>query len=109
MTIDDLAADIPEGTIRYFAAGHENGDCLLLIHSLGTSRYIWEESLPLFADLGYRVVAPDILGHGDSDKPPHFGYGIRDYAANLVSFMRAIDFRRPYIAGTSLGAQIGIE
>src|SRR5437763_11355845 len=109
MTIEDLAASIPEGTMRYFAAGSADGDCLLLIHSLGTSRCIWEESLPLFAELGYRVAAPDILGHGDSDKPPHFGYGIREYAANLVAFMRAIGFRRPFIAGTSLGAQIGIE
>lgn len=109
MTVEDLAARIPEGTIRYFATGAAGGDPLLLIHSLGTSRFIWEECLPMFADLGYRAVAPDILGHGDSDKPPYFGYGIRDHAASLIAFMRAIGFRKPFIAGTSLGAQIAIE
>ncbi len=107
--IQDAEVRLTDGVMRYFAAGPANGEPLLLIHSLGTSRYLWHESLPLFAELGYRAAAPDIFSHGDSDKPPFFGWGIREHAASLVEFMRAIGFRRPFIAGTSLGAQIGIE
>lgn len=109
MEIEDAGVGLADGVMRYFAAGSAAGDPLLLIHSLGTSRYIWKESLPLFAALGYRALVPDIFGHGDSDKPPHFGWGIREHAATLVEFMRAMGFHKPFIAGTSLGAQIGIE
>jgi pimeloyl-ACP methyl ester carboxylesterase len=99
---------LAEGTMRYWADGPKSGRPLLLIHSLGTSWHLWEEGLPMFGELGYRAVAPDILGHGDSDKPAYFGWGLRDHARTLVDFMREIGFKNPCVAGTSLGAQIGI-
>jgi pimeloyl-ACP methyl ester carboxylesterase len=105
-----LEASTSEGTFRYIEAGDSaRGQPLLLIHCLGGSSRLWAESLPLFADLGYWAVAPDILSHGMSDKPPYFGYGIRDHARSLVLFMKEVGMRDPYVVGTSLGAQIAIE
>ncbi|MBM4363253.1 MAG: alpha/beta fold hydrolase, partial [Deltaproteobacteria bacterium] len=45
-----------------------SGPALLLIHGIGDSSESW---LPVFADLAtrYTVIAPDLLGHGQSDKP----------------------------------------
>jgi pimeloyl-ACP methyl ester carboxylesterase len=109
LAIEQGQVRLTQGEMRFVAEGDPRARPLLLVHSLGTSWHLWEEALPMFAGLGYRAVAPDILGHGDSDKPPFFGFGIRDHALTLVEFMRAIGFKKPCVAGTSLGAQIAIE
>ena len=45
-----------------------NGEALLLIHGMGGSSSSWSDVIPLLAK-NYRVIAPDLLGHGESDKP----------------------------------------
>ena len=54
------------------------GPALLLIHGIGDSSETWRRLIPgLAAD--FTVVAPDLLGHGDSDKP-RADYSIGGYA-----------------------------
>jgi haloalkane dehalogenase len=45
------------------------GDPIVLLHGNPTSSYLWREVMPALAGLG-RVIAPDLIGHGDSDKLP---------------------------------------
>lgn len=45
------------------------GDPIVLLHGNPTSSYLWREVMPPLAGLG-RVIAPDLIGHGDSDKLP---------------------------------------
>ena len=45
------------------------GDPIVLLHGNPTSSFLWREVIPPLADLG-RVIAPDLIGHGDSDKLP---------------------------------------
>ena len=78
----------------YYKASGE-GDPLLFIHGLGSSTRDWENQAPYFSDR-YRVVTPDLRGHGKSDKPPG-PYNISLFAndiAELVSLLqtRAIDY-----------------
>ena len=46
-----------------------SGDPIVLLHGNPTSSYLWREVMPPLAGLG-RVIAPDLIGHGDSDKLP---------------------------------------
>jgi len=46
-----------------------SGDPIVLLHGNPTSSYLWREVMPPLARLG-RVIAPDLIGHGDSDKLP---------------------------------------
>lgn len=45
------------------------GDPIVLLHGNPTSSYLWRQVIPPLANLG-RVIAPDLIGHGDSDKLP---------------------------------------
>lgn len=44
-------------------------DPIVLLHGNPTSSYLWRDVMPPLASLG-RVIAPDLIGHGDSDKLP---------------------------------------
>jgi haloalkane dehalogenase len=46
-----------------------SGDPIVLIHGNPASSYLWRDVMPPLASLG-RVIAPDLIGHGDSDKLP---------------------------------------
>ena len=46
-----------------------SGDPIVLLHGNPTSSYLWRDVMPSLAELG-RVIAPDLIGHGDSDKLP---------------------------------------
>ena len=54
-------------TIAYREMG--TGDPIVLLHGNPTSSYLWRDVMPALAPLG-RVIAPDLIGHGDSDKLP---------------------------------------
>ncbi|MDN5250289.1 haloalkane dehalogenase [Betaproteobacteria bacterium LSUCC0117] len=54
-------------TIAYREMGA--GDPIVLLHGNPTSSYLWRDVMPALAPLG-RVIAPDLIGHGDSDKLP---------------------------------------
>src|SRR5690242_11651312 len=58
-----------------------DGPPLLLIHGIGDSSRTWEEIIPTLARK-HLVIAPDLLGHGDSDKP-RADYSVAAYANGM--------------------------
>src|SRR5947209_8708117 len=59
--------DSEDGQIHYRECG--DGSPLILLHLNPASSQTWETVLPLFADRGYRAVAFDTPGYGNSDRP----------------------------------------
>ncbi|MEM7370847.1 MAG: alpha/beta fold hydrolase [Bacteroidota bacterium] len=59
--------ELPEGRIAYVDEG--SGPAILLIHGVPTSSWLYRHMIPLISQLGYRVIAPDLLGYGNSSKP----------------------------------------
>ena len=53
--------------LRVALAG--KGPLVLLVHGWPESWYSWRHQIPILAEAGYRVVAPDVRGYGGSDKP----------------------------------------
>jgi pimeloyl-ACP methyl ester carboxylesterase len=64
--------DGQDGRQAYFDGGE--GPCILLLHGVPTSSWLYRKLIPILIDGGYRVIAPDMLGYGSSDKPD--GYEI---------------------------------
>ncbi len=60
-------AKIDGNKVRYLEEGTSK-ESLLLLHGLGASAERWEDVIPLFAK-NYRVIVPDLIGFGYSDKP----------------------------------------
>jgi pimeloyl-ACP methyl ester carboxylesterase len=99
-------AKIDGDKIRYLEEGSSN-NTLLLLHGLGASAERWEYVLPLFAKK-FRVIVPDFIGFGYSDKPM-VNY-TTDYFAEFISkFVDKIRIKDMNIIGSSLGGQIAIE
>jgi len=98
--------EIDSNKIRYFEKGTSK-DTLLLLHGLGASAERWENVIPLFAKK-FRVIVPDLIGFGYSDKPI-VDY-TTDYFAEFVSkFVSKLGIKDLNIIGSSLGGEIAAE
>ncbi len=84
-----------------------SGETLLLVHGMAGSSQTWRELIPRVAR-HYRVIAPDLLGHGLSDKP-NSDYSLGGYAVWLRDFMAALGIPRATVIGQSLGAGIAMQ
>jgi pimeloyl-ACP methyl ester carboxylesterase len=94
----------------YWIGGGEAGThrpVLLLVHGIAGSSTTWRDVLAALTRR-YTVVAPDLLGHGESDKPRH-DYSLGAYANLLRDLMTAIGIERATIVGHSLGGGVGMQ
>jgi len=99
-------AEVDNNKIRYLEEGSSE-NTLLLLHGLGASAERWENVIPLFAKK-FRVVVPDLIGFGYSDKPM-VDY-TTDYFAEFVSkFVNRLGIKELNIIGSSLGGEIAAE
>ena len=83
------------------------GEVLLLVHGMGGSSNTWSGVIPLLAKK-YRVIAPDLLGHGESDKP-RGDYSVGAFAVLLRDLLDALDIPRVTVIGHSLGGGIAMQ
>jgi haloacetate dehalogenase len=85
------------------------GPPLLLMHGNPFTHLSWHKIAPRLAQ-DFTVVATDLRGYGDSEKPPggddHSGYSFRAMAQDQVEVMNALGFKRFYAAGHDRGARV---
>ncbi len=67
---------------------------------------MWNGVMPIFEE-SYSIIAPDIRGHGKSDKPLE-GYHIEDMAEDLYFLLKKLEVSSCHIIGSSMGAEIGL-
>ena len=84
-----------------------SGRPVVLIHGLRSSRYNWELVAPLLRQR-WRVLALDMRGHGESEKPDH-GYDVPSLSSDLHGFLTALDVTNPLLVGHSWGATVAAE
>jgi pimeloyl-ACP methyl ester carboxylesterase len=84
-----------------------DGPVLVLIHGITSSSTSWEPVLPALAE-HFTVVAPDLLGHGQSDKPAG-DYSLGSQACLVRDLMLALGHDSATIAGHSLGGGIAMQ
>ncbi len=61
--------DLGPMRVHYLDEGPRDGHVITLLHGQATWSYSFRKMIPLFVDAGYRVIAPDLIGFGRSDKP----------------------------------------
>ncbi len=91
--------------IAYLEAGE--GPTLLLIHGIAEAAWAWEWVIPPLARQ-YRVVAPDLLGHGRSAKP-RGDYSLGNQATLIRDIMISLDIDHATLIGHSLGGGITMQ
>ncbi len=86
--------DIDGLRMHYVDAGQRDGDVVLLLHGEPSWSYLYRHMIPPLAKAGLRVIAPDLIGFGKSDKPVRKS----DY-----SFAVHVDWMRHFIEALNLG------
>jgi pimeloyl-ACP methyl ester carboxylesterase len=80
---------------------------VLLIHGIAGTSEQWADVAPVLAE-DFTVVAPDLLGHGESAKPVG-DYSLGAYAVSLRDLLIALGHRRATVVGHSLGGGIAMQ
>lgn len=83
------------------------GPVILLIHGIGDSSATWADLIPDLAR-SYTVIAPDLLGHGASDKP-RADYSVAAYANGIRDLLGVLDIERATLVGHSLGGGVAMQ
>ena len=83
------------------------GPALLLLHGLGCDHTTW---LPVIAALSrrYTVIAPDLLGHGKSDKP-RADYSVGGYANGMRDLLTVLGIDKVTVVGHSFGGGVAMQ
>lgn len=97
--------DTEDGQILYRISG--KGEPLLLLHRSPQSSDEFRELIPIFAQKKC-VIAMDMMGFGDSDKPPRI-YSIADYAKTVILLLDELGITTTSILGNHTGAYVAAE
>ncbi|CAF1715297.1 hypothetical protein Bca4012_040736 [Brassica carinata] len=91
--------------INLHVASIGSGPAILFLHGFPDLWYSWRRQLLSFAGLGYRAIAPDLRGYGDSDSPPsHESYTVLHVVGDLVGLLDSLGVDRVFLVGHDWGA-----
>lgn len=93
--------------INYLSAGEPGSPVLLLIHGVTSSSATWEPVIPALAEHAY-VIAPDLMGHGESDKP-RTDYSLGAMASILRDLLEHLEIEAVTVVGHSLGGGVAMQ
>ena len=97
--------DTEDGQILYRIGGE--GEPLLLLHMTPRSSDEFREVMPILAQ-NRQVIAMDLMGLGDSDKPPRV-YSVADYAKTVIALWDRLGIKKSSILGSLTGGYIAGE
>jgi haloalkane dehalogenase len=83
------------------------GDPIVFLHGAPESSYIWRNIMPYLQPYG-RVIAPDLIGHGLSDKPD-VKYEFPDYVKSVDGFFEALNLTNVTLVLHDWGSVIGLD
>ena len=84
------------------------GPVVLLVHGMAGSSATWKHILPSLAQR-FTVVAPDLLGHGESGKPRRSEYSLGAHANVLRDLLNVLGHERATFVGQSLGGSVAMQ
>ncbi len=97
--------DVHANGIRLHVAEAGEGPLVLLLHGFTGFWWAWRHQLGALADAGYRTVAVDLRGYGDSDKPPR-GYDGWTLAGDVGGLVKALGEPRAHLVGHAWGGML---
>lgn len=98
------------GSLRMHYVDEGEGEIVLCLHGQPTWSYLYRKMIPMLTDAGLRVIAPDLVGFGKSDKPVR--RADITYAAHvgwMTSFIESLDLRDITLVCQDWGGLIGLR
>ncbi|MFC2013021.1 alpha/beta fold hydrolase [Chloroflexota bacterium] len=80
---------------------------VLLLHGFPETWFAWQYQIPVLADAGFRVIAPDMRGYGETDKPKEIvAYDIHHLVGDMTGLLDALEIDRAVIIGHDWGGVV---
>ena len=95
-------------SIRYRDMGEAKNGSVLLLHGIPTWSFLYRHTIPALAEAGYHVLAPDLLGHGWSDRRDCFDRSFQDQARMIVALLTQLGIESVNIVGHDTGGAIAL-
>jgi len=106
----ELGKSIDIGAYRVNYLDQGRGDPVILLHGSGpgvTAYANWRLLIPVLAE-NYRVIAPDIVGFGYTDRPAGLEYRLQSWMDFALQFMDALDIGQASLVGNSFGGALSL-
>jgi pimeloyl-ACP methyl ester carboxylesterase len=112
--VEPVTETRPNGLTEIVLHGHRvfyrsagSGPVLVLVHGITSTSATWANVIPYLAER-FTVIAPDLLGHGDSAKP-RGDYSLGAYASGIRDLLIALGHERATFVGHSLGGGVAMQ
>jgi pimeloyl-ACP methyl ester carboxylesterase len=94
--------------IEVAVAGPDDGEAVLFLHGWPDSHAVWRHQISALSEAGYRTIAPDLRGFGESDKPVEVeAYKVAHSVADMVAVLDACNVERATVVAHDWGAIVG--
>src|SRR4051794_3820455 len=99
--------DVDLGDVTVHVRDTGTGEPVLLLHGWPDTGDLWRHQVPALTAAGYRVIAPDLRGFGDSSKPADVAaYTPPHMVGDVVGLLDALGIERTHVVGHDWGAAI---
>lgn len=104
------AADGTALRLHYLDEGPRDGEIILCMHGQPSWSYLYRKMIPILTGAGYRVIAPDLIGFGKSDKPTSIDdYTYQNHVDWMNQWFRAMDISGVTLMCQDWGGLIGLR
>jgi len=93
--------------IHYLEEG-DSENVLILLHGIPVNSSLYKKVIPLLSK-NFRVIAPDFIGFGKSDKPLNFEYNLKGYTDMFKSFVNSINLKNFSLGAMDLGLMVAVD
>eukprot|EP00439_Symbiodinium_sp_Y106_P089735 s1_g2271.t1 len=96
--------------IHYLDEGPRDGDPILLIHGQPTWSYLFRKMIPVLTAAGHRVIVPDMVGFGRSDKfMDKHAYSYQFHVDTMTELVQRLDLQNATFFGQDWGGLVGLR
>jgi haloalkane dehalogenase len=108
--VDDVGGSHGSPRMHYIDEGPRDAAPVLLMHGEPSWCFLYRKMIPILVAAGHRVIAPDLVGFGRSDKPAERAdYTYQAHVDWMAAFLRAIDLTRVTLVCQDWGGLIGLR
>lgn len=107
MYTEHLRIPVGAGSLHAERVGR-GGHPVVLLHGFGTCSFLWRGIGPRLADAGHTVIAIDLLGHGESDRPLDMSFGPAAQAEYVERALTALRLPAVSLVGQDFGGLVGL-
>lgn len=103
-------AEVEGVRIHYVDEGHNDRETVLMMHGEPSWSYLYRKMIPVVVESGYRVIAPDLVGFGKSDKPAEMSdYSYQKHVSWMSGLITLLDLRNITLVCQDWGGLIGLR